>query len=208
MIFSTNSSDPMFSTRALGDVPFTDDVALDIGWTLTAACLVFLMQAGFSLVETGYCQYKNTQSIVMKNVLDGCVGALGWFLFGFGIAFGEDNWDAENGGGFMGTNHFWITDAKLTVRDESGKITDVLHDDFFFQFTFCATAATIVSGALAERAKLEGYAIFSLLNAILITPVVVHWTWGGGWLAKKGFLDFAGRKSIHFIYFTVCAHRN
>jgi Amt family ammonium transporter len=166
--------------------------AIDVGWIIFAGCLVFLMQAGFTLLEAGYVRTKNTQSILMKNVMDCATGALGWFAMGYGLAYGEDSKDAEEGGGFIGTDHFFVRNKDLK-KDGTG----VGFANFFFQWTFCATAATIVAGSMAERCHLEGYILVSLSLSVLLYPVVVHWTWGGGWLAEKGYNDFAGSGVVH-----------
>jgi len=124
----------------------------------------------------------------MKNVIDCSIGAIGWFLVGYGIAFGKSGF-----GGMVGTDSFFMSHDDLKTRG-SGSF---LYAFWFFQFTFCATAATIVSGALAERCKLEGYVIFSFLMSLIIYPIVVHWTWGGGWLSELGYNDFAGSGVVH-----------
>jgi Amt family ammonium transporter len=165
---------------------------LDSGWTLTAAILVFFMQAGFALVEAGNVRNKNTLSILVKNLIDCAVGATGWFLLGYGLAFGTDNVSADDGGGFVGTDNYAVMHDDLKTTDGS-----IGYVAWFFQFTFCATGATIVSGSLAERAKLEGYCIFSFFMCLFIYPIVVHWTWGGGWLYTEGYNDFAGSGVVH-----------
>jgi Amt family ammonium transporter len=158
------------------------------------------MQAGFSMLESGTVQAKNMQSILMKNLLDACVGAICWFVLGYGLAFGEDKGgnDAETTGGFLGANLFFGMNKDYVLQ------TDSFHYLYwFFQWAFCATAATIVSGAVAERVKLSGYAIFMVLMTSFIYPVVVHWTWGGGWLSKQEsedqglYMDFAGSGIVH-----------
>jgi ammonium transporter, Amt family len=171
--------------------------AVDHGWLMFGGVLVFFMQAGFALLEGGMVRPKNTQSIMMKNLLDMTVGALGWYAFGFAIAYGEDNANAnavtrngiEGYDGFIGTTGFFSKDKHVKKIDSFA--------GWFFQFTFCATAATIVSGALAERAKFEGFAIISFWLSVFVYPVVVHWTWGLGWLYMENYTDFAGSGIVH-----------
>ena len=165
--------------------------SLDAGWTIIAGVLVFFMQAGFSLLESGMVRKKNTLNIIMKNIIDVSVGAVGWWLLGYGIAFGESG--ELFGNKVTGTSKFAMLHKDLKT-DSDGSF---LYAFWFFQFTFCATAATIVSGAMAERAKVEGYIVFSLVMSVLIYPVVVHWTWGGGWLSEEGYSDFAGSGVVH-----------
>jgi ammonium transporter, Amt family len=130
----------------------TLSTSVDLAWQLISGALVFYMQAGFVLLESGSVRAKNSTNILMKNILDFCIGAVGWWLIGFGIAYGEDNNEAyneetkEGGGGFIGTDLFAIN------KSQGGGHAA----DWFFQFSFCATATTIVSGALAERAKMQG----------------------------------------------------
>lgn len=155
------------------------------------------MQAGFALVENGTVRSKNSKNILIKNMFDACAGAVFYFVFGYGLAFGltciENCDDEENkkmrkfagsqffaGAGFAGSE-----DNKYTL--------------WCFQFSFAATAATIVSGSLAERTKLPAYMLFSALMTGFIYPVVVAWTWGGGWLAQNGFHDFAGTGVVHMV---------
>ena len=162
--------------------------AVDAGWMMLCGCLVFMMQAGFTLVESGSCRQKNTASVIMKNAIDASCGAAAWYFLGYGLAFGEDS------GGMFGTTHFFASETALT--DGSGA-----YATWFFQWTFAAATATIVSGALAERAKIEGYAIFTLVMCGIIQPVVVHWAWSGeaGLLYKDSYLDFAGSGVIHML---------
>lgn len=177
--------------------------AVNQAWWMYGGSLVFLMQAGFAVLESGCVRAKNTQSILFKNLLDASFGALGWYMFGFGFAFGEDSNRkealSENGidgyDGFLGTNGFFSRDEYLDLHSSTG----LVWGDWFFQFTFCATAATIVSGALAERCKLLGFAIVSMWLTSFVYPVVVHWTWGGGWLKMEGYTDLAGSGIVHMV---------
>ncbi len=158
-------------------------------WVLLAAFLVFFMQAGFALLEAGFSRTKNTVSILMKNLLDANIGILSFFVVGFGLMFGSGN-------DFFGTTGFFL--------EGFDGVTDGLPDYalFFFQAVFAATAATIVSGAIAERAKFFVYAIYSVVLTALIYPIAGHWVWGGGWLSEfngTGFLDFAGSTIVHSV---------
>lgn len=159
---------------------------LDTLWVLLAAFLVFFMQAGFALLEAGFTQAKNAVNIIMKNVLDVSFGTLAFFIIGFGIMFGA-------GSGFMGTEGFMMGGFDAAW----GSIPTWAF--FLFQAVFAATAATIVSGAVAERARFGSYVIFSIVLTAIIYPIVGHWIWGGGWLAEKGFLDFAGSTVVHSV---------
>lgn len=170
-------------------------LGVDTTWTMVAGILVMFMQAGFSMLESGTVQPKNTNSILSKNLLDSCVGAICWWAIGYGVAFGED------AGKFIGGNLFVGQDKDFRLSGYSDD--DSFHyAGWFFQWAFCATAATIVSGALAERVMLSGYVIFMVVMTSFIYPVVVHWTWGGGWLSEadgdKGlYTDFAGSGIVH-----------
>lgn len=161
---------------------------LNIVWTLVAAVLVFLMQAGFALVEAGFTRAKNAVNIMMKNVMDFSIGSLGFLFLGFGLMFGASN-------GLFGTTDFGLSDA-------SGNDWD--YTFFIFQTVFAATAATIVSGAMAERTKFSSYLIYSVFVTVLIYPVFGSWAWGsllngGGWLEDMGFVDFAGSTVVHSV---------
>ncbi len=159
--------------------------AIDTIWVLLAACLVFLMHAGFTLVETGFTRAKNAVNIIMKNLLTISLGVIIFFLVGFALAFGSDQM------GLFGSTG-WV----LTGLDEAD-FGIPLYAFWFFQAVFAATAATIVSGAMAERTKLTAYIMFTIIITALTYPVVVHWVWGGGWLAEMGFIDFAGSTVVH-----------
>ncbi len=153
-------------------------------WFLIGAALVFWMQAGFAMVETGFTRAKNAGNILMKNLMDFCIGTIVFILLGFGLFLGEDTLC-----GFMGKPNLDI-------------LTNYANFDwsnFVFNLVFCATAATIVSGAMAERTKFLSYCIYSAVISLFIYPIEAHWTWGGGWLAQIGFHDFAGSNCIHMV---------
>ncbi|MBR5658417.1 MAG: ammonium transporter [Lachnospiraceae bacterium] len=153
-------------------------------WFLIGAALVFWMQAGFAMVETGFARAKNAGNILMKNLMDFCIGTVTFILIGFGLFLGEDAL-----AGFLGLPNFDI-------------FTDYAHFDwsnFVFNLVFCATTATIVSGAMAERTRFLSYCVYSAIISAVIYPIEAHWTWGGGWLAKLGFHDFAGSNCIHMV---------
>lgn len=157
--------------------------ALDTGWMLIGAALVFFMQAGFAMVETGFTRAKNAGNIIMKNLMDFCLGTpLFWFI-GFGLMFGA-------GGKFIGTLDFFA-DGVVGEGYNWGTL--------IFQTVFCATAATIVSGAMAERTKFSAYCVYSAIISAVIYPISGHWIWGGGWLSELGFHDFAGSASVHLV---------
>ncbi len=157
-------------------------------WVLVAAALVFFMQAGFAMVETGFTRAKNAGNIIMKNLMDFSIGTPIYWIIGFGIMF------AGNSALIGGLDLF-----------TQGAYTDLLPDGvpfyayFIFQSVFCATSATIVSGAMAERTKFLSYCIFSAVISAVIYPVSGHWIWGGGWLADLGFHDFAGSTAVHMV---------
>lgn len=152
-------------------------------WYLIGAALVFFMQAGFAMVETGMTRAKNAGNIIMKNLMDFCIGTVTFVLIGFGLMLGEDAL-----GGLVG----------LPTLDILGNFTSFDRcAEFVFNLVFCATAATIVSGAMAERTKFISYCIYSGVISAVIYPIEAHWVWGGGWLAELGFVDFAGSAAIH-----------
>ena len=159
--------------------------SIDTLWVLLGAALVFFMQAGFCMVETGLAQGKNSGNIVMKNVMDLCMGTVIFWVFGFGLMFGASHF------GLIGTPDF------LVRGDYSGTYPTFAF--LIFQTVFCATSATIVSGAMAERTKFSTYLIFSAVLSALIYPISGHWIWGGGWLAELGFHDFAGSTAVHMV---------
>ncbi|MFR4251417.1 MAG: ammonium transporter [Christensenellales bacterium] len=159
--------------------------SVDTIWTLVGAALVFFMQAGFAMVETGFTRAKNAGNIVMKNLMDFCIGTPVFWILGFGLMFGTDI------GGLIGTPDFFVQ------GNYDSNIPTLVW--LIFQTVFCATAATIVSGAMAERTKFSSYCIYSLVISALIYPVSGHWIWGGGWLSQLGFHDFAGSTAVHMV---------
>src|SRR5574344_1340415 len=157
-------------------------------WVLLGAALVFFMQAGFSMCEAGFTRAKNTGNILMKNLMDFCIGTPCFWLIGFGIMFGT------------GTALFGAIDPMIMGDYSSVLPAGVpLWAFAIFQTVFCATAATIVSGAMAERTKFSAYCIYSAAISLLIYPISGHWIWGGGWLSAIGFHDFAGSTAVHMV---------
>lgn len=157
-------------------------------WVLVGAALVFFMQAGFSLCEAGFTRAKNTGNILMKNLMDFCIGTPAFWLVGFGVMFGS------------GTALFGTFDPM--IRGDYGSILPAgvpLWAFAVFQTVFCATSATIVSGAMAERTKFSAYCIYSAAISLIIYPISGHWIWGGGWLSELGFHDFAGSTAVHMV---------
>ena len=158
--------------------------SVDTIWVLLGAVLVFFMQAGFAMVETGFTRAKNAGNIIMKNLMDFAIGATVYWIIGFGIMFGSGN-------GFFGAIDLF------SRGDYSGSYPSWAF--LIFQTVFCATAATIVSGAMAERTKFISYCFYSLIISAVIYPISGHWIWGGGWLAQLGFVDFAGSTAVHMV---------
>ena len=154
--------------------------ALNVGWILLGAALVFFMQAGFAMVETGFTRAKNAGNIIMKNLMDFSLGTPIFWIFGFGLMFG-------------GTGALIGGIDLFTTGGDGGWAT------LIFQTVFCATAATIVSGSMAERTKFSAYCIYSMLISAIVYPISGHWIWGGGWLAQLGFHDFAGSCAVHMV---------
>jgi Amt family ammonium transporter len=163
-----------------------NEVAIDTVWILLAAVLVFFMQAGFAMVETGFTRAKNAVNIGMKNLMDYCVGTLAFWAVGFGFMFGADRF------GLFGGSGFFLSGANPVTAE--GLRTFAF---WMFQVVFAATAATIVSGAMAERTRFVAYLIYSFVISLFIYPISGHWIWGGGWLANLGFMDFAGSTVVH-----------
>ncbi|HEA67524.1 MAG TPA: ammonium transporter [Desulfobacterales bacterium] len=163
----------------------------DYVWTLVAAALVFFMQAGFALVESGFTRAKNAINIMMKNLMDFSIGSIAFWAIGFGIMFGA------SATGWFGTSGFFLSD--FSVGGDPWVLAF-----WMFQVVFCATAATIVSGAMAERTKFSGYLIYSAILSALIYPIFGSWAWGSlyngnGWMENLGFIDFAGSTVVHSV---------
>ena len=180
---------PELLSRLAKDTPFFWEekpmyLALDTMWVLLAAALVFFMQAGFAMVETGFTRAKNAGNIIMKNLMDFCVGTLVFWFIGFGLMFAGD-------GPLIGGLDFFIR------GDYGSNIPSTAF--IIFQTVFCATSATIVSGAMAERTKFSSYLLYSLIISAVVYPVSGHWIWGGGWLSQLGFHDFAGSTAVHMV---------
>ena len=182
----------MIKDSVLAVSPISDSVAtvaesgingLDTVWVLLAAMLVFFMQPGFALVEAGFTRSKNTANILMKNFVDFMVGSFLYWMVGFGLMFGV-------GSAFFGEIHLFDFSffGDKNIPAEASLI---------FQTVFCAMAATIVSGAMAERTKFSMYLVVSVIISVLIYPIEGHWSWGGGWLSAMGFHDFAGSTVVH-----------
>ena len=164
---------------------------IDTLWVLLAAILVFFMNLGFAAVEAGFARAKNTVNILSKNFIVFAVSSLGFLLLGWGLMFGGDN-------PFVGTSHLFILGGgDLSFYDSTLTSNVPFWGKFFFQLVFCGTAATIVSGAVAERIKYVAFIIFSFVLTLIIYPIVGHWVWGGGWLSDMGFMDFAGDAVVH-----------
>lgn len=186
---------PDATAGALGELA----TGLNTVWMLLAAMLVFFMQPGFALVEAGFIRTKNTANVLMKNLVDFMFGSILFWFIGFGLMFGI--------GGFVGAPHFFNLEAMDKIIDNGLPIEGFL----IFQTVFCATAATIVSGAMAERTKFSMYLVYTVFISVLIYPVSGHWTWGGGWLMNGDegsfmmrtfgttFHDFAGSTVVHSV---------
>lgn len=158
--------------------------AMDMIWLVLTGSLVFFMQAGFAMVETGLTRAKNATNILMKNLMDFCFGSVVFWMIGWGLMYGKDHLS-----GLIGFSDFF----KGPMGDPK------FYRDWFFQVVFAATAATIVSGAMAERTQFKSYLIYTVFISAFIYPVSGHWTWGGGWLSQMGFHDFAGSTVVHSV---------
>lgn len=175
----------LFALPALAEEEVSVKQAADTIWVLVAAFLVFFMQAGFAMVEAGFTRAKNAGNIIMKNLMDFAVGSLAYWAIGFSIMFGA--------GSFIGKAPLFLGSGFDLGLDISMPVF------LLFQTVFAATAATIVSGAMAERTKFTAYLIYSALISLVIYPIVGHWAWGGGWLSDLGFIDFAGSTVVHSV---------
>ncbi len=172
---------PVFADE-VGETLTVFQDAFDMIWLIITASLVFFMQAGFAMVETGLCRAKNAGNILMKNLMDFCFGAVAFWALGWALMYGAD------AAGLLGTDQFFLSGAGAkTFRD------------WMFQVVFAATSATIVSGAMAERTKFSAYLIYSFVISLVIYPISGHWIWGGGWLGSLGFHDFAGSTVVHSV---------
>jgi ammonium transporter, Amt family len=177
-------------------------VAADTLWVLVTAFLVFWMNAGFALVESGMCRAKNAVNILSKNFIVFALSSLAYYIVGWGMMFGDGN-------GFIGLKGLWFfsgaDNSPATGTDYQGVYSAIawtgipLNAKFFFQLVFAGTAATIVSGCVAERIKYVSFIVFSMLLVGIAYPITGHWIWGGGWLAQKGFWDFAGSTVVHTV---------
>lgn len=161
-------------------------IGIDNMWLLIAGFMVMFMQPGFAMVEAGFTRSKNTANILMKNLMDFSIGSLLYWIIGFTLMYGESI------GGIIG-----VPDLFFMSDGFGDNYSD--YADLFFQTVFCATAATIVSGAMAERTEFKSYLIFTIVISVIIYPTSGHWTWGGGWLSQMGFHDFAGSSIVHSV---------
>ena len=163
-------------------------------WYLIGAALVFWMQAGFAMVETGFTRAKNAGNIIMKNLMDFCIGTVVFSILGYTIMMGEDTFF-----GLIGKPNLelWANFKDFIASPADGSFTGA--STFVFNLVFCATAATIVSGAMAERTKFSAYCIYSGVISLIVYPIEAHWIWGGGWLSQLGFHDYAGSCAIHMV---------
>jgi len=171
--------------------PSETQIVMDTMWVLVAAFLVFLMQAGFAMVESGLTRQKNAANIVMKNLMDFSMSSLFFWGIGFALMFGTGN-------ALFGTTG-WFLGGGEGAFESLAWATPPLTAKWLFQAVFAGTAATIVSGAMAERTKFHSYLLYSGLISGIIYPISGHWIWGGGWLAERGFLDFAGSTVVHSV---------
>lgn len=187
---ATFAQDVTAATPTMADLTAVK-VSIDTAWVLLTGFLVFFMQCGFAMLETGLIQQKSAVNALLENFIDAGLTALCWWAVGFGIAFGADS------GGLIGTSYFFPGMAQMSETYPALNISVLTM--FFFQFAFAATASTITTGAMAERTDFVGDLIYSALIAIFIYPVVAHWAWGGGWLAQGGFHDFAGSTVVHTV---------
>lgn len=185
----------------VGEIPPEIQVVLDTLWVMITGMLVFFMNAGFAMLESGFCRAKNTVNILAKNLIVFALSSLAFWAIGFALMFG-------NGNGFLGLSGFFLMGADnspLMGEAYQGVFRSLswagipLYTKFFFQLAFAGTAATIVSGAVAERIKFPAFIIFSLILVAFIYSITGHWIWGDGWLAALGFYDFAGSTAVHSV---------
>ncbi len=160
-------------------------VGLDTLWVMIAAFMVFIMQAGFGMLEAGLIRTKNTCNVLMNNFLDFCMASMGFFMFGYAFMFGVGN-------GFIGLNGWFLNNT--TAHNSLP-----LYANWFFHAVFCGAAATIVAGGVAERMKFKAYLMYSFIISAFVYPIIGHWIWGNGWLANLGFADFAGSTVVHTV---------
>ena len=189
-------------TQEMADAIASQKVALDTIWVMVAGFLVFFMNLGFALVESGFCRSKNTVNILAKNFIVFAVSSVAFLALGFGLMFGD-------GSPLVGLKGIWMAggaDNSPATGEAYRGVYSALSwtgvpfwAKFFFQLVFAGTAATIVSGAVAERVRFRAFLLFSFLMVAFVYPVAGHWVWGGGWLAAKGMLDFAGSTVVHSI---------
>jgi Amt family ammonium transporter len=182
----------LFAEESIESLGFS----LDVVWLFLGAILVFIMQAGFALVETGLTRAKNATNITMKNIMDFCFGAIVYWAIGWAFMYGSVGVDAAGEdipGKFIGLSQFFNSPMEINVDNGN------FFKSWFFQVVFAATAATIVSGAMAERTKFKSYLIYTCFISAFIYPISGHWVWGGGWLADLGFHDFAGSTVVHSV---------
>ena len=194
--------DPPADTEAAAEMMVTADDAmaaaaavqtnLDMVWILLAGFLVFFMQAGFAMLEGGMIRETGVVNSLAENFMDACVTGIVFFIVGFGIAYGAYDAEAGIGSSILGQVELFLGGADGSNPGDGEKLVN-----FFFQFAFAGAAATIATGAMAERTNFVGKLIYSAILGAIIYPVVVFWTWGGGWLAEQGFLDFAGSTIVH-----------
>ena len=168
--------------------------ALDMLWLMLATVLVFSMHAGFTMLETGLTRSKNAGNIIMKNVINLTAGLLAYWAIGWALMYGTSRL-----GGLLGTNGFFLNYSADALAEYGVATKSELYRDWMFQGIFAATAATIVSGATAERTKFGAYLIYSFIITAIIYPIPGHWIWGGGWLSELGFHDFAGSTAVHSV---------
>jgi len=194
------------AVAALQSTDYSLGGALDSAWLCLCGALVMFMHAGFAMLETGSCRVKNASNVLMKNLVNVCIGTLGWWVFGWAFAYGSQGTPAN---GFIGTDGFFGI-GFYTVDATTGVILPLASCDadgcqstmlsWFFQWAFCTAGATIVSGGVAERVKSPTYAVYAFFMASFIYPIIVAWSWGGGFLAtitSVGYMDFAGSGVVH-----------